>query len=252
MKLFSITKEYRLSLTYLKIRFFGIKISVLENSFLGLFLQPFIKSNDFGKNNKVFIIKNEVKKEINLKKIKGLCINFFGNNNTIILHKPCTFLRSDILFQGDNSTIEIGKNFQGKIKIMSYGQNANLKIGENNYICDLKVLLNGNKLEIGNGCLISNNVEILTDCHSVLYFETKELLNKALEPIKIGNYVWIGQNVTMTKNTQIPNNCIIGINSTVTKKFEKENCIIAGNPAKIVKENITWDKKSPTEYQKTE
>jgi len=34
------------------------------------------------------------------------------------------------------------------------------------------------------------------------------------------------------------NGCIIGANSFVNKVFNQNNCIIAGNPARIVKENV--------------
>jgi len=131
------------------------------------------------------------------------------------------------------------------MRLMLYNDNCSVKIGKNAYVVDMKTSLNGNSLEIGDNCLISNNVEFLTDCHSVLDIDSKIVLNKPKDAIKIGNKVWIGQNAAFTKNAQIPNNCVVGINSTVTKKFEKENCVIAGNPAKIVKENVCWEGKNP-------
>ena len=36
----------------------------------------------------------------------------------------------------------------------------------------------------------------------------------------------------------------------VTKKFDEENVILGGIPAKIIKKNIKWDKKSVNEYIK--
>ena len=44
------------------------------------------------------------------------------------------------------------------------------------------------------------------------------------------------------KNVTIGENSVTGINSTVTKDVPS-NSIAAGNPAKIVKENITWQDK---------
>ena len=56
------------------------------------------------------------------------------------------------------------------------------------------------------------------------------------------------KNITILKNTKIPSNSVVAQGSTVTKKFDTENIIIAGNPAKIVKENTIWDRKKPEEY----
>lgn len=42
----------------------------------------------------------------------------------------------------------------------------------------------------------------------------------------------------INKGVFIPKNNIIGTGAVVTKKFELTNTIIAGNPAKIIKEKI--------------
>lgn len=56
-------------------------------------------------------------------------------------------------------------------------------------------------------------------------------------PIIIGENVWIGADVRINKGVIIGNNSIVASASVVTKDVP-ENCIVAGNPAKIVKENI--------------
>ena len=61
--------------------------------------------------------------------------------------------------------------------------------------------------------------------------------------IEIGNHVWIAKQVTVLKNTKILDNTVVGCNSVVAKQFDKSNIVIAGNPARIIKENIKWDEK---------
>ena len=51
-------------------------------------------------------------------------------------------------------------------------------------------------------------------------------------------------NTKILKGAYISSNTVIGAFSVVTKKFEKNNIIIAGKPANIVKENIVWIKQS--------
>lgn len=51
----------------------------------------------------------------------------------------------------------------------------------------------------------------------------------------IGNNVWIGDKATILPNVSIGNGAIIAANSVVTKDVP-EYCIVAGNPAKIIKQ----------------
>lgn len=53
--------------------------------------------------------------------------------------------------------------------------------------------------------------------------------------VKLGNNVWIGSNVTILPGVTIGDNAIVGAGSVVTKDVLK-NTIVAGNPAKIIKE----------------
>ena len=53
--------------------------------------------------------------------------------------------------------------------------------------------------------------------------------------VKLGNNVWIGSNVTILPGVTIGDGAIVGAGSVVTKDVLK-NTIVAGNPAKIIKE----------------
>ena len=59
---------------------------------------------------------------------------------------------------------------------------------------------------------------------------------------------WIGNDVKITKKAFIPNNTIVGIGSVVSSKFEEENTVIAGNPAKVVKRGVKFDRLAPNVY----
>ncbi|MBP3710281.1 MAG: acyltransferase [Treponema sp.] len=98
----------------------------------------------------------------------------------------------------------------------------------------------GTEINIGSGCQIANNVTIRTsDSHSILDADGKRINNA--ESIRIGNNVWIGQNVIVLKGTQIADNSVIGCMSVCTKKEYQPNSIYVGSPARLVKTGIHWD-----------
>ena len=56
-------------------------------------------------------------------------------------------------------------------------------------------------------------------------------------PIIIGENCWIGQNVRICKGVSIGDNSVVAACSVVTKDVPA-NCVVAGNPAKVVKTDI--------------
>ncbi len=51
------------------------------------------------------------------------------------------------------------------------------------------------------------------------------------------------------KNSKILSDSIIGYNSVVSGRFKDKNIVLAGNPAKIVKTDINWDRRTPNELE---
>ena len=187
-----------------------------------------------------------------LKQINSLSIIDNGENNTIKIPPSVYTRKVKIKIFGNNNTVEISDN--------SYLHNVHIRIGFpdcpiDNCLVKIGADTSFNSTEIqlgesessviiGDNCMFSFNIEITcTDTHSVLDLEGN-LLNRG-ENITIGNHVWVGKEAKILKNTSISDNCIVAQNSIVTKKFDTKNAVIAGNPAKIVKENINWVKTRP-------
>lgn len=55
------------------------------------------------------------------------------------------------------------------------------------------------------------------------------------DPVKIGDGVWIGENVTICPGVAIGENSVIGAGSVVTKDIPA-NCIAVGNPCRVLRE----------------
>lgn len=74
-----------------------------------------------------------------------------------------------------------------------------------------------------------------TDFHPVIDMVRNKPI-KMRSPIVIGERVWIGHNVIVSKGVKLANDIIVSSGSVVKKSISTPNCIIAGNPAVIVDE----------------
>tara|TARA_R110001599_G_scaffold199274_1_gene396050 strand:- start:2000 stop:2647 length:648 start_codon:yes stop_codon:yes gene_type:complete len=61
--------------------------------------------------------------------------------------------------------------------------------------------------------------------------------------INIGEHCYIGSAVRFAPGSLVGDNCIVGLGSIATKKITTKNAIIAGNPAKVIRENYDWKTK---------
>lgn len=155
-----------------------------------------------------------------LSKLQNCRIYLRGNNNRIKIGGECVMNHLDIWIEDDGNSIEIGHN--------------TWVTGETHI-----AVTEGTLVKIGERCLFSEEIVIRTgDSHSILD-ESGQRINKA-ENVEIGNHVWIGNRAILLKGTKIGENSVVGAGAIVTGKFGK-GCVLAGVPAKIVKEKINWD-----------
>ena len=195
-----------------------------------------------GTNNKIYIGKTLYKSPI-----PGLTIEINGNNNNIYI--PTTYHFENCYFRiyANNSEIKIQdttKKIRNLVVNACCGENQKLYIGKNFHCHGVDIQLNEENasLYIGDDCLFSRLITIWpTDGHSIQDLKTNQVINNITRPVKIGNHCWVGESVKILKNVEIGCDCVIGAGSVVSKKFSQNNIIIAGNPGKIIKQNITWD-----------
>ena len=116
--------------------------------------------------------------------------------------------------------------------ICDYGYN--IEIGKNFYANHNLVILDGNKVKFGDNVFVAPNCAFYTAGHPLDYKERNKGLEYA-KPIKVGNNVWIGGNVTVLPGVSIGDNVVIGAGSVVTKDIPS-NVIVVGNPCRVIKE----------------
>jgi acetyltransferase-like isoleucine patch superfamily enzyme len=194
-------------------------------------------------------IKTSGKKNL-IKKDKGTVfrnvkIKIKGDENKIIFGKRCRFRNVNIEIIGSNNKIIIFDkvNFMEGGKFLIEGDNCIISIGENTLFRNANLFAGESqtKIEIGNNCFCGIVNFSTSDFHSILDRTTGHRINKAGNII-VGNNNWITNGVNIRKGTIIMNDTVIAANSFVNAKFINSNIIIAGQPAKVVKENIVWSR----------
>lgn len=153
-------------------------------------------------------------------KIANCDIFIKGKNTRLVIEEGVNVRYTQIEILGDNSSIHIGKN-----SIIGHGCYLSAKEGK--------------KLLIEEECMLSRNIKLMTSDGHYIY-QNNEIINFGND-VTINRNVWLADNVTVLKGVTVGENSVVAINATVTKSIPPSS-IAAGNPAKIVKENVLWKK----------
>ncbi len=107
----------------------------------------------------------------------------------------------------------------------------NTTVGFNVFINEGCCFQDQGGIDIGDNCLIGQQVVIATLNHDLAPERRGDMLPK---PVKIGKNVWIGAHVTILPGVTVGDNAVIAAGAVVTKNVPA-NAVAAGVPAKIIK-----------------
>lgn len=137
---------------------------------------------------------------------------------------------------GDNCSFGFklgGFHRGGSIEIQPRYKDSFIKIGNNVATNNNIMFCAANYIEIGDDTLIGQYVTIMDhEAHGIDPLKRRQI--GEIGKVIIGKNVWIGNNVTILKNSEIGDNTIVATGAVVSGKFPA-NVIIGGVPAKIIK-----------------
>ncbi|MDR3117723.1 MAG: acyltransferase [Puniceicoccales bacterium] len=203
------------------------------------------------RGNRVIFVKNgrECVARRWFNRIPGLKICIRGKNCTVRLALPIVAKGSRILLCGHGTTVEIGStpvlNY-AKIECAG-GSRTLLRIGRNVRVYhSMQIQMGNSTCLIGDNCTIASHVLIYAcDNHPVFCRENGAIANFQRRPLLIGDHCWLCRGSVITKNAQIPNDTIVGLNAVVTRAFTEEHSILGGNPAAVMRTGVTWEEQCP-------
>lgn len=88
------------------------------------------------------------------------------------------------------------------------------------------------KITIGRGSYIAPNVGLITANHDPADLDS----HLEPKPITLGEKCWIGMNAVVLPGVTLGPETVVGAGSVVTKSFPEGHCVIAGNPARKLRD----------------
>ncbi len=175
--------------------------------------------------------------------LKNVELDVIGDDNKIIIGRGGALTNVRIRLRGSGHRIEFGENCRISRGALLWFEDENglLQVGSNTTMVEvvIGVTESGSEVVIGEDCMFANDIDLRTsDSHSVIDLSTGERLNYPGN-INIGQHVWIAPHSVILKGVSIGENSIVATGAIVTKSFGSD-VIIGGNPAKIIKADVSW------------
>ena len=115
-------------------------------------------------------------------------------------------------------------------------KDAYLKFGSGYMNTNGKIICR-KSIEINDAIIAPDCYIIDSDYHSLRDKDGNVINHSA--PVKFLGHVWLGQNVTVLKGVTIGKGACVGAKSLVNKSIPA-HCLAVGNPAQVIKEDISW------------
>lgn len=115
---------------------------------------------------------------------------------------------------------------------------ARLSIGNHTYLNGASVDCS-QEIRIGEYCAIAEGVRIMDNSWHNVLFARGGKKKDSISPVVIGNRVWIATNAIILPDVTIGDGAIVAAGAVVTKNVPAR-CMVAGVPARVIKENVEW------------
>ncbi len=155
-----------------------------------------------------------------------LRVKRYNRSSALLLWLRPILLRKIFAKCGANAYIEppFHANFGGK----------HVRVGDNFYANFNLTLVDDGNINIGNDCMFGPNVTIVTASHPVAP-EKRRGGYQFNKDVNIGNDVWLAANVIILPGVTIGDGSVVAAGAVVNKDVPA-NVVVAGVPARIVKE----------------
>lgn len=144
-------------------------------------------------------------------------IRFGKEPSAKVIFKGDAVIARGALLAADRGTLIFGKGFSA---------NNNFYVSCND------------RIEFGDHTMIGWEVKVRDSDNHTIIQDGEEKISHA--PVRIHDRVWIASYCDILKGAEVGEGSVVAYRSLVTKTFPQSNCMIAGDPAKVLAEKIDW------------
>ena len=154
----------------------------------------------------------------------------------------CLGVGTNCVKRNGRSTIlrmDAGSSFKAMHSFISYGadivlfEGARFEMGRSFINSDARIRVH-ESIQIGDECAISHGFVVMDgNAHSL---DGK----RTVSSVAIENHVWIGTGVTILPGVRIGEGAVVAAGAVVTRDVPAK-CLAAGVPARIIRENVSWE-----------
>lgn len=177
--------------------------------------------------------------------IPNVRITFVGSNNTMVVADGAKLEHYIARFDCDNGYLEIGESggasaFRASIRV---GQDSSIVVGRRVTSTGNVIIsaVEGTSITIGDDVMFASNNQVRTDDgHPIFDIDSGDRVNVS-RSIEIGDHVWVTWGAAVLGGSTVAEGSVIAMSAVVKGEFPN-NCIIAGIPARVTRENIAWER----------
>lgn len=153
-----------------------------------------------------------------------------------VMRRPFHVINSQWVTIGSNTTVGRRATLQPLREYAGVQHDGQIVIGSNVYIGSDVYIAGIRRVELGDGCVLSDHVYINDSAHG---FDPTgpPIMKQPLEsrgPITIGKNCFLGYRSAILPGVTLGERCIVGTNAVVTKSFPAYS-VIGGVPARLIR-----------------
>lgn len=153
-------------------------------------------------------------------------------------------------FSGENNLLYLGKNLVVEHLDIYFGNHASCIVGDGTSVQQAMCFASDAEVKIGADCMFSSRIVIRTDdAHHIFDKTTHQRINIPKNVI-IGDQVWVGYDAVLLAGAYIGKGSVVGARAVTSSCF-KDHTLIAGCPAKVIRENICWSRDNTEAFQRS-
>jgi acetyltransferase-like isoleucine patch superfamily enzyme len=122
------------------------------------------------------------------------------------------------------------------------GHKGGLFLGDGTTANGVRFIAVNNNIKVGKDCMFSDEVLVQGfDQHGIFDIQSRDFINLRKRGVLIDDHVWIGRRTTLISGVEVGSGSIVGACAVVTKNVP--SCVaVAGNPARVVREKVSWSR----------